>query len=69
MEGQIFGVLNIESVYLDAFSEEDERFLAIIAGQIALAIQRIKLNEDLKNSLNELTVRNRELSRLYRQGL
>ena len=34
---QILGVINAESTWRDAFSEDDERLLVILAGQIATA--------------------------------
>jgi diguanylate cyclase (GGDEF)-like protein/PAS domain S-box-containing protein len=39
---QILGVLHSESNELDAFSDEDERLLSTIAGQLATAIERIR---------------------------
>jgi PAS domain S-box-containing protein len=39
----IFGAINAESVQPDAFSEEDERLLTTIAGNLATAIEKIQL--------------------------
>lgn len=64
--GRILGVINVESSRPDAFSEEDEQLLNTIAGQVALALQRLRLNEELERNLQELSHRNEELSRLYR---
>jgi len=65
VENHILGVLNVESVRLDAFSVDDESLLATIAGQLASAIQRLILNDKLENSLKETTRSNLELTRLY----
>ena len=41
--GNIIGVLNAESVHRNAFSIADERFFNTIAGNLGLAIERIRL--------------------------
>lgn len=40
---QVIGVLNVESDQPAAFSADDERFLTTIAGQIATAIEKLRL--------------------------
>ena len=42
VRGQLLGILNSESVELDAFSEADERLLTILAGQLAPALARLR---------------------------
>ncbi len=42
---QVFGVLNVESKELNAFSQDDERLLMTIAGGLASTIERIRLFE------------------------
>ena len=64
--GHIYGVVNVESPRLNAFSEEDEQLLNTIAGQVASALQRLRLNDELEHNLEELSRRNEELTRLYR---
>ncbi len=39
---RILGVINAESHLIDAFSEDDERLLTTVAGQLATAIERIR---------------------------
>ena len=41
--GNIIGVLNAESVHRNAFSIADERLFNTIAGNLGLAIERIRL--------------------------
>lgn len=48
------GALDVQSVLADAFSQEDIRILQIIADQLAIAFQKIRLVEDLQRSVNEL---------------
>ncbi|MGD2159246.1 MAG: GAF domain-containing protein, partial [Anaerolineales bacterium] len=43
MGERIFGVINVESTRLDAFSEEDERLLTTLAGQLATTIEKMRL--------------------------
>jgi diguanylate cyclase (GGDEF)-like protein len=42
IEDQVLGVLNAESHSLNAFSEQDEELLSILAGQLATAVQRLR---------------------------
>jgi GAF domain-containing protein len=42
---QLIGVINAESARLDAFSPQDERLLTTVAGQLATAIERVRLFE------------------------
>ena len=42
VRNQIIGAINTESTELDAFSEEDERLLVILAGQLAPAAARLR---------------------------
>lgn len=46
--GALHGVLNVESPYPAAFSEEDERLLNALATQAVIAIQEIKLLETMQ---------------------
>ncbi len=39
---RVIGVINAESNQVDAFSEDDERLLTTVAGQLATAIERIR---------------------------
>lgn len=51
----VLGVLNVESVRVGYFSEEDERMLGIIASQVATAIQKLRslANEKKKRKVAE----------------
>jgi PAS domain S-box-containing protein len=40
---RVIGVINAESATLDAFSQADERLLSTVAGQLATAIERVRL--------------------------
>lgn len=52
---QAIGVIDAESLQLDGFSEDDERLLVTIAGQLAIAIEKIRLFVETQKSLNEQT--------------
>lgn len=54
---RLIGVLNVESKKLNAFSEEDERLLSTMAGQLASALERLRA-EDLQRASE---VRRREM--------
>jgi len=49
----ILGVINVESLRLDAFSEADEQLLTTIASQLANAIQNARLLKNLQQELAE----------------
>ena len=51
---QILGVINAESVKLDAFTEEDERLLITLAGQIATAMEQIRRAQAERKWLDQL---------------
>ena len=46
----VIGVINLESVRENAFSEEDEDFLVTLAGQAAIAIKNAQQYEELQRS-------------------
>ncbi len=41
--GRVIGLLNIESTRLDAFSQTDERLMVAFAGQLATAVEKVRL--------------------------
>ncbi len=45
IQGQAVGVINAESVKLNAFSDNDERFLKTLARQLAIGLEKIRLLE------------------------
>jgi len=51
---RIIGVINIESRKLDAFDEEDERFLITIANTLGSAIERLRLFKEEQRRAKEL---------------
>lgn len=53
---KIFGVLNVESNQLDAFTEKDERLLNTICGGLANAIERIQLYESERIRLQQAEI-------------
>ena len=55
--GRTIGVLNAESVEVGAFSEKDEKVLAILAGSAAMALENARLTNELKDqsTTDELT--------------
>jgi len=46
LENEVFGTLNVESMELDAFSDEDARLLEVLAQNVASALYRIRSAED-----------------------
>jgi GAF domain-containing protein len=52
-EGQVIGALDIQSMDLNAFNEEDVEALKTLADQVSLAIQNARLFDQLKKTLSE----------------
>lgn len=51
---QVIGVLDVQSQKSEAFDQDDIAALQIMADQLALAIQRVQLVEELQKNLSEL---------------
>ncbi|MEK6753688.1 MAG: PAS domain S-box protein [Chloroflexota bacterium] len=51
---RVIGVINIESIQADAYSESDERVLETIAAQVSVAIQNSQLFEQVQQQTAEL---------------
>ncbi|HEX9074372.1 MAG TPA: GAF domain-containing protein [Anaerolineae bacterium] len=51
---RVIGVVNTESAQPNAFGEQDLRFLTTLAGQVAIAIQNVRLFEDVQHWAEEL---------------
>jgi len=51
---KVIGVINAESAEVDAFSTSDQRLLTILAGQLATAIQSIRLHQATRRQAQEL---------------
>lgn len=54
VNNEVIGVLDVQSEKPDAFDQDDIASLQIMADQLALAVQRTMLTEDLENNLQEL---------------
>jgi GAF domain-containing protein len=54
---RLLGVLNLESKQLNAFSEADERLLSTLAGQLAVAIDRLRAEVELRQLNTQLEQR------------
>jgi signal transduction histidine kinase/DNA-binding response OmpR family regulator len=72
---RVIGVLNVESVEVDAFNYSDERLLSTLAAQAAIAIENARLYESIQQELTErkraekeIMQRNRELAALNEIG-
>ncbi len=48
---EVIGVINVESSAPDAFTKEDEQFLTTLAGQLAIALERVRLFSETTESL------------------
>jgi GAF domain-containing protein len=58
--GRVIGVINLESARPAAYSEADERLLVTIAGQLATAIERLRVEAELRRLNAELEGRVQE---------
>lgn len=64
---RVLGVLNVESHEANAFDEADEQLLLAFAGQLAIAMEKIRLLSETRSRADELAQaleRQEELSRL-----
>jgi GAF domain-containing protein/HAMP domain-containing protein/anti-sigma regulatory factor (Ser/Thr protein kinase) len=52
-EDELIGVINVESVVKDAFTPADERLLVTLAGQLATAVQRVRLFARTQQEIRE----------------
>ena len=62
IDERVLGVLNVESVEPDAFSESDREMLSILANQAALALENARLHTEERRRAEEMIVLN-ELAR------
>jgi signal transduction histidine kinase len=51
---RLIGVMNVESAYLNRFSEEDQRLLLALAGQLAIIIENARLHRETQQRLDEV---------------
>jgi GAF domain-containing protein len=54
LKERVLGVINAESTKRDAFSEDDERFLVILAGQLATAIEQLRREQTERKWFDQL---------------
>ena len=64
--GECIGVLNAESRQLNAFTDNDERLLVTLAGQLATAIGKARLLAEAQERAQELAAALEQLKRLSR---
>lgn len=61
--GKTIGVLDVQSVNENAFSQEDIQLLQIVADQLAVAVIKARLMQQLQHHLEELEADQRETTR------
>ena len=64
---QVIGVINVESVRPDAYTENDQRVLETVAAQIAVAIQNARLLEETRLNRDRLAELSRQLVETHEQ--
>ncbi len=52
--GQVVGVINVESARQDAYAQEDLHLLSAVAGQVGIALERLRLFEEAQRRTTEL---------------
>ncbi len=62
IEGRVLGVLNVESARPNAFDQQDQELLAILANQAALALENVHLYAEAQRRTEETLILN-ELGR------
>ncbi|MDF1514308.1 MAG: GAF domain-containing protein, partial [Anaerolineae bacterium] len=67
--GEIIGVVNAESYKYNAFTESDERFLIIFAGQLATAIARLRNVEETRNTAAQFEILRQASQEILSAGL
>lgn len=68
VEEQVIGVVNAESETVNAFSEQDEALLTILAGQLSTAIQRLRTAKAEHNQAKQLSRSNALIRALAQLG-
>lgn len=58
VEGEIAGVINVESPELDGFSQEDLHLVSTVAEHVGTALARLRLFEETRRRNEELAARN-----------
>jgi GAF domain-containing protein/two-component sensor histidine kinase len=52
---QFIGVMNVESLHVNRFTQDDERLLLALAGQLAIIIEKARLHRETQQRLDEVT--------------
>jgi PAS domain S-box-containing protein len=63
---ETIGVINVESVHPNEYTEADQRLLETVAAQVAIAIQNARLYEDLQRAYEQLKATQDEAMRAER---
>lgn len=79
VDQEVIGVINVESVRLNAFTPDDQRLMSTLAGNLAVLIQRARLFDEVEaaraelqeraKALEDANIRLQELDRLKSQFL
>lgn len=64
MKEELIGILSVESEALNAFKEEDEQIITLIANQAAIVLEQASMYEAEKHRFKEIEDINRRLSEL-----
>jgi len=58
IEGELVGVLDVESTEPDAFSEDDQRIVELLSGQIAAAVRNAQLHQHVQRRARRMALLN-----------
>ncbi len=61
---QVIGAISVQSPRLDAYNENDERFLTALANDVAIAVQNARLYDEVEHKAQELQQKQSELQGL-----
>lgn len=67
--GKVLGVLNVERKKLDAFSNEDQRLLEILASHAATAVRNFRYAEKQRELVEEVRKRSEQLAALMKSSI
>ena len=59
---QVVGLLNIEDDHLNAFTQDDQKVLGLLAEQLAVAFENIRLQEEARHHIQTLADMNQQLT-------
>ena len=55
---KVVGVISLESYQIEAFSDQDEKFITVVASQMASIIVSIRLNSEMRRRANDMLLVN-----------